>query len=245
LATHKAMLRHRPPGGAAAPVRLDLAARGKGFMNEYDSLALLALNGIPVTQQHLCRSIAQARAALRALGAPVAVKACSSEVPHKSESGLVALNLEDEDQVGAAFESQWARLAQLNVACDGVIVAAMVRCRRELALGARVDPRFGPVVMVGDGGKYVEALGDFVLLVPPFEAEELIEALAGLRIAPILNGVRGEAPLDLEAVASIAMRLGDIMQAAQGRIASIDLNPVMVRAKGEGAVVADALVELI
>jgi acyl-CoA synthetase (NDP forming) len=175
----------------------------------------------------------------------VAVKACSAEVPHKSEFGLVALNLDGEEEVGAVFNAQWRKLAQMKVARDGIIVAAMVQGRRELALGARVDARFGPVVMLGDGGKYVEALQDFILLIPPFDTDEVLEALERLHFAPLLHGVRGEPPLDLEAVAAIAMRLGEIMQAGMGRIASIDLNPVMVKAKGEGAVVADALVELI
>lgn len=245
LAEHSALMRRRRKPAVAAPVDLALAGRGKGFLNEADSLALLAANGVPVASQRLCRSAAEARAALRALGGPVAVKACSTEVPHKSEYGLVALNLASEGAVAEAFEAQWRKLAEMKVARDGIIVAAMIRGRREFALGARFDARFGPVVMAGDGGKYVEALKDFVLLIPPFDAEEVIEALERLHIAPLLHGVRGEPPLDLEAVAAIAVRLGAIMQAGDGRIASIDLNPVMVQAKGEGAVVADALVELI
>jgi acetate---CoA ligase (ADP-forming) len=245
LAAHSALLRRRRSSGAAAPVQLAAAKGGKGFLNESDSLALLAANGIAVAPQRLCRSAAEARAALRELGGHVAVKACSAEVPHKSEFGLVALNLRSEDEVGGAFEAQWLKLAQMQVARDGIIVAAMIKGRRELALGTRVDARFGPVVMVGDGGKYLEALQDFTLLIPPFDGEEVIEALNRLHIAPVLHGVRGEPPLDLEALAAIAVRLGEIMQAGAGSIASIDLNPVMVRAKGEGAVVADALVELI
>jgi len=244
LAAHTALMRRRRKAGARAPVQINLAAGGKAFLNEAESLALLAANGIPVAPQRLCRSEVEARGALRALGGPVAVKGCSAEVPHKSEFGLVALNLASEDQVAAAFNAQWRKLADMKVARDGIIVATMVKGRRELALGARVDARFGPVVMVGDGGKYVEALQDFALLIPPFDTDEVLDALDRLHIAPVLRGVRGEPPLDLEAVAAIAVRLGEIMQAGRGRIASIDLNPVMVKAKGEGAVVADALVEL-
>lgn len=245
LAAHSAMMRRERKAVAAAPLHIDPARGGKRFLNEADSLALLAANGIGVAPQRLCRSAAEAREAWRALGGLVAVKACSAEVPHKSEFGLVALNLGGEDAVAAAFDAQWLRLAQMRVARDGIIVAAMVAGRREFALGARVDARFGPVVMVGDGGKYVEALKDFILLIPPFDTDEVIEALERLHIAPLLHGVRGEPPLDLGAVAAIAVRLGEIMQAGRERIASIDLNPVMVKAEGEGAVVADALVELI
>ena len=244
LAAHSALMRRVRKTRAAAPVRIDPAGGGARFLNEADSLALLAANGIAVVPQRLCHNEAEARAAWRALGGPVAVKACSVEVPHKSEFGLVALGLDNADEVGAAFNAQWRKLAAMKVARDGIIVAAMVEGQRELALGARIDARFGPVVMLGDGGKYVEALQDFILLVPPFDTEEVLEALDRLHIAPLLHGVRGEPPLDLGAVAAIAMRLGEIMQAGRGRIASIDLNPVMVRAEGEGAVVADALVEL-
>ena len=243
LAAHTALLRRKRKIAAAAPLKLDLPAGSMLFLNEAESLALLASNGIPVAPSRLCRSEADARAALRELGGPVAVKACSADVPHKSEHGLVALNLKNEDEVAAAFNVQWTKLAEMKASRAGVIVAAMQKGQRELALGARLDARFGPVVMVGDGGKYVEALKDFVLLVPPFDAGEVLEALDRLHIAPVLHGVRGEPPLDLDAVAAIAMRLGQIMQAGQGRIASIDLNPVMVKGKGQGAVVADALIE--
>jgi len=244
LAAHSALMRRVRKTRAAAPVRIDPAGGAARFLNEADSLALLAANGIAVVTQRLCRSEAEARAAWRELNGPVAVKACSAEVPHKSEFGLVALGLASADEVGAAFNAQWRKLAEMSVARDGIIVAAMVEGQRELALGARIDARFGPVVMLGDGGKYVEALQDFILLVPPFDTEEVLDALDRLHIAPLLHGVRGEPPLDLEAVAAIAMRLGEIMQAGRGRIASIDLNPVMVSATGASAVVADALVEL-
>ncbi len=98
-------------------------------------------------------------------------------------------------------------------------------------------------MLVGDGGKYIEALGDVALLLPPFDADAVLAALGSLRIAPILDGVRGEPPIDLAPVCAMAVRLGQLMVAAQGRIASIDVNPVIVGAAGEGAVVVDALVE--
>jgi len=131
----------------------------------------------------------------------------------------------------------------MKAARDGVIVAAMKKGRRELMVGAKVDPVFGPVVLVGDGGKYVEALKDFAILIPPFDSDDVRKALAGLRIAPIINGVRGEPALDIDAVAKVAIGVGRLICGAKGKIASIDLNPVMVGAAGEGAVVVDALIE--
>jgi acyl-CoA synthetase (NDP forming) len=242
LARHQALLRREPP--APTPrVKVAVPAGSARFLNEAESLALLAEHGIPVVPHRLCRSEAEARAAFRDLGPKVAVKACSADVPHKSEHGLVALGIESEDAVAHAFAAQWRKLESLGVPRDGVIVAAMASGARECALGARLDPVFGPVVMVGDGGKYVEAMPDIAVLLPPFSREDVLEALARLRIAPLFQGVRGDPPLDAGALADAALKLGTMIASAEGRIGSIDLNPVMVGAKDSGVVVADALVE--
>jgi acyl-CoA synthetase (NDP forming) len=132
----------------------------------------------------------------------------------------------------------------MGVQRDGVIVAATRKARREFMVGARIDPVFGPVVVVGDGGKYVEALKDCAVLLPPFSEEQVQAALRTLRIAPLLDGVRGEPPLDVAALSRIAVAVGRVIAGARGAIASLDLNPVMVGAAGEGAVVVDALVEV-
>ncbi|MCW5623445.1 MAG: acetate--CoA ligase family protein [Burkholderiales bacterium] len=223
------------------PVALpDVAAP---FLNEADSLALLQTRGLPVIAHRLCRDRNAVGAAFDAIGGPVAVKACSADVPHKSEHGLVALNVASAAAAMDCFDSQWARLAAMKASRDGVIVAAMSRGRREFVVGARLDPVFGPVVMVGDGGKYVEALKDFVLLLPPFDADAVKRALRRLHIAPLLDGVRGEPPLEVDALADVAVAVGRLIRAARGAIASIDLNPVLVGAVGEGATIVDALVE--
>ncbi len=242
LAEHWALLR-RPRPVKPPPARVAVPEGSMRFLNEAESLALLAEHGIPVVPHRLCRSRAEAREAFRALGPRVAVKSCSAEVPHKSEHGLVALGVASEAAAAAAFDEQWRRLGELGVARDGVIVAAMASAVRECALGARLDPVFGPVVMVGDGGKYVETMPDVAVLLPPFSCEDVLEALQRLRIAPLFAGVRGEPPLDAEALADAALKLGTLIASAEGRIASIDLNPVMVGARGAGIVVADALVE--
>ena len=213
------------------------------FLNEAQSLALLADHGLPVVPHCVCQSAAQAQAALRDLGAPVAVKACSTDVPHKSEHGLVALGVSEASLLEKIFESQKLKLEGLGARFEGILVARMRTGRREMMVGARLDPVFGPVVIVGDGGKYVETLKDLALLMPPFDAAEVRESLRGLRIAPILAGTRGEPALDVEALAAVAVGVGRLIRAARGRIASMDLNPVIIGAAGEGAVIVDALVE--
>ena len=214
-----------------------------GFLNEADSLDLLARHGVPTVPMRLCRTADEALAAFDALGAPVVIKACSADVPHKTEHGLVALNVQTREQTAELFERFCGKLDALGARRDGVIVAATHRARREFMVGARIDPVFGPVVVVGDGGKYVEALKDCAVLLPPFSEQEVEAALRTLRIAPLLDGVRGEPALDLPALARVAILAGQVITGARGAIASLDLNPVMVGAAGEGAVVVDALVQ--
>ena len=230
-----------PQSAMAADPAPDAAG---GFLSEAASLALLADNGLAVIEHAVCRTADEAVAAWRRIGAPVALKACSAQLPHKSEHGLVALALNDEAALRTAFAHQAQTLGKLDVRDGAWLVARMRRGLHECALGARVDPVLGPVVMIGSGGKYVEALRDVAVLMPPFDAAQVIEKLRGLRIGALLQGVRGDPPADVEALARQAVALGDYALAAGPRLASIDINPVMVGAVGQGAVAVDALVEL-
>jgi acyl-CoA synthetase (NDP forming) len=247
LARHAALLRNAPARASAAERVPPLPKLGSGgrFIGEAQSLALLAGVGVEVIEHRLCTTEAEARAAFEALGGPVALKGCSPDAPHKTELGLVALGIAGAEAAAREFLRQKELLASRKARFDGVIVARMARKGYELALGARIDPQFGPVVMLGDGGIYLEALKDFVLLLPPFDAAEARAAITRLRIAPLLAGLRGEAPRDLDAVAQMAVRLGAAIVAWQDGVASIDLNPVRVYAAGEGAVALDALIELV
>ena len=243
VAGHTALMR-RPRTAWPALPDVALPKDAQGFLNEAASLALLARHGVPTVPMYLCRSAQEARNAFDAIGdVPAVVKACSAEVPHKTEHGLVALGVASREQAGELYERFDAKMTAMGVARDGVIVAATRKGRHEFMVGARVDPVFGPVVVVGDGGKYVEALKDCAVLLPPFSQDEVLRALRTLRIAPLLDGVRGDPPLDVAALADIAVAVGQVITGARGAIASVDLNPVMVGAAGEGAIVVDALVE--
>ena len=242
LAAHTALLRQPLTTWPQLPA-VEVPAGPQQYCNEAQSLKLLSDHGVPVIAHLLCQTATQVKAAVHALGRPVVIKACSAEVPHKTEFGLVALNIQDADQAVKVFESQTKRLKEMKVGAEGVIVATMHRGRHELMVGARFDPVFGPVVLVGAGGKYVEALNDYAVLLPPFSVREVETALQGLRLAPLLTGVRGDAPMDVAAFAKIAVAVGKIAMSAGASIASLDLNPVMVGFAGEGAVVVDALLE--
>ncbi|MGH8687489.1 MAG: acetate--CoA ligase family protein [Burkholderiales bacterium] len=238
VAAHSARMAARPaPRVLTAPP--SMPAGKERFLNEAESLALLAGIGIAVVEHRLVRNEAAAREAYRALGPNVVVKGCSANVPHKTEQGLVRLGIADEEAAASAYRDFKARLP----AGDGVLVARQVPGRRELALGARVDPQFGPVVMIGDGGIYLEALKDFRLLLPPFGEEEARAAIASLRAAPLLAAQRGRPALDAGAVARMAAALGDAMLGWAASVASVDVNPVMVFDEGAGAIAVDALVE--
>lgn len=235
VADHAALLR-RPPAPPPRPFPL----RSYQPLDEAASLALLAGAGIPVVEHRLCKHEPEVVAASKALGGPLVLKGCSRDIPHKSEAKLVSLQVDDPV---AEFHRLRRRIGELGAWFGGVIVARKAPKARELALGARLDAQFGPVVMVGDGGVYLEALKDFRLLLPPFTESDVIAKLGSLRVAPLLRGVRGEPACDVAAFARIAVRLGDAMLQWQGRVGAVDINPVAVFETG--AVALDALVESI
>lgn len=243
---HGALLRQAAARSAYSSAVVSMPGLPAGIaplLSEADSLALLAGAGIPTVPYRLCHSAEEAVVAWQALGPEVVVKACSAQIPHKSEHGLVFVGLQTADQVTDAWATCTQRVAAMGVPLDGVIVARRVRGRREFALGVRQDPLFGTVVMVSDGGKYVEALRDFAVLLYPFSEADVTAKLRSLRIAPILAGVRGEKPVDLEVVARTAVALGALAAAHPKAIASIDLNPLIVCDAGQGGWAVDAVIE--
>lgn len=223
--------------------RSSVPAGSKRFLTEAQSLALLAQVEIPVIAHRVCATEAEALEAFANLGAPVAVKACSPDLPHKSEHGLVHLYCAQDTTVRSAFRACLEGMQRLGAENGGVVVAKMARGEREFALGGKIDPVFGPVLMLSDGGKWIEVLPDNTLLLPPVTREQVLRALRALRVGALFDGVRGSRAWDVERLADIAVKLGDFLIAARDQIVSIDVNPVIVGAAGAGAVVVDALVE--
>jgi acyl-CoA synthetase (NDP forming) len=221
-----------PPSGSAATTML----------NEADSLALLAACGIPVVPHRLCRSRAEAVAAFEQIGGPVVVKGCSADIAHKSELGLVKLDVGTREEAGEVWARMEGIIRKHGARFDGVIIAAMAGGRREIMIGAHRDPVFGPVVAVGDGGKYVEIFRDTALLLPPFSKDQAMDALGSLRIAPLFAGVRGEPPMDVDSLCDAAVRIGELMLDPAAGVMSLDLNPVLLDSAGKGCVVVDAVI---
>lgn len=237
--------RERVNSRRAATLRtdVDLPQGETRFLSEAGSLEFLARQGLPVVPWRLCRTEEEASVAFRELDGHVVAKGCSAGVPHKSDYGLVKLSITSETQAIDAFRTISHALAELRVESEGVILASVVTGRHELALGARVDPTFGPVVMIGAGGKFVEELGDVQFLLPPFCESDVTYAIGRLRISPMLHGGRGEAPCDLPAFRAVTMQLGDLIVACQHVVASIDINPLMLKRAGQGVTIVDAVVE--
>jgi acyl-CoA synthetase (NDP forming) len=224
------------------PVRRAPAAASR-MLDEAASLALLASHGVPTVAHRVCANAAEARDAYAALGgARVVVKGVSAKVAHKTELGWVRLGLDSADAVEAAYREIAQAAQRAGLALDGVIVAAMARGLRELMAGAHLDPVFGPVLVVGDGGKYVEAMPDVATLLAPFTPQRIERALRRLRIAPLLEGVRGEPPMDVAAFCRAAGAIGALVADRGAGVSAVDANPIIVRARGEGCVAVDAVV---
>ena len=170
------------------------------------------------------------------------VKGCSADIAHKSELGLVKLGVKTRDEAGDVYTQMEEIIRKHGARFDGVIVAAMAGGRREIMIGAHRDPVFGPVVAVGDGGKYVEIFRDTTLLLPPFGLADVKDALGRLRIAPLFAGVRGEPPMDVDALSDAIVKIGALMADPAANVMSLDLNPVMLDSAGKGCVVVDAVV---
>ena len=216
---------------------------GKGTQPEWLSKKILCAAGIPAPDGALARAPDDAVGVAERVGYPVALKAQAAALPHKSEAGGVMLNLADEAALRAAWETMQRNVehAAPGVTLDGCLVETMSPKGLELMIGAKRDPAWGTVLLVGLGGIWVEALGDVELLPVDADEAQVVEALRKLRAAKLLTGFRGAPPVDVEAVAKAVLAIGRLMQTTPA-IVEIDVNPLIVHAKGQGATALDALV---
>ena len=235
--THK----RAPAPAAAAPRAEPLPA---GPIAEHVALGLLKRAGVPVVETRLAATAEEAVAAARAIGFPVAVKLASPDVLHKTELGGVALDLASEAAVREAFAAIVARAKQAapRARIEGCLVAPMLKDGTEVVLGIHRDPVFGPVVMFGLGGIFVEALRDVTFRVAPIDRAEASRMIGEIKALPVLRGMRGRPPADLDALADALVALSRFAVAHGDSLESVDLNPVLARAAGQGVVALDAAV---
>ncbi len=224
----------------AAPIALDLPT---GIIPEYRAKQALGPVGIPFPAGGFARDVAAAQAIAARIGYPVALKAQAAALSHKSDAGGVLLNIADDAALAAAWTRLYANVAahDATIALDGAQVEAMGARGVELIVGARNDPDWGPVILVGFGGVTAELLHDVRLLPIDLPHAAIVAELRALKQGALFDGWRGSPALDIAAVADLVATLGRVL-AGTPAIREIDLNPVVVHPRGQGVVALDALI---
>lgn len=236
-----------PSSGSAPPADVTQivreAASQKRDLLLHEAASVLQRYGVPVARSVKASSEAEAAAAALNFGFPVALKAISSQVSHKSDVGGVQLNLRNESAVRDAYAEMGNSISRLvpGAVLEGVLVQPMVVGGRELILGGRQDAQFGPVVVVGLGGVFVEIFGQVAMRIAPVGRQDALEMLSELRGFAILRGARGQASSDLDAVADALVQISRLLTDFPA-IREVDVNPLRVFAPGAGCLALDARV---
>ncbi|MFW5932385.1 MAG: acetate--CoA ligase family protein, partial [Desulfohalobiaceae bacterium] len=214
-------------------------AKGQFQLNEADSKLILAAYGLPVVQETRAADLDEAKQAAARLGYPVVLKALGSELAHKTELGLVRLDIQDKQ----ALEQAYAEIkAAAGDKLEGFLLQPRIKGKREFVAGLFRDPQFGPVVMFGLGGIYTEALRDVSFAVAPLQRQDALQMLQNIRSKALLQDFRGEAKVDQEQLISSLLALSRIGQELP-EVAEIDINPLLAEPQG-GLAAVDALLVL-
>ncbi|MFE6888570.1 acetate--CoA ligase family protein [Streptomyces sp. NPDC057694] len=210
-------------------------------LSEHAAKQLLRAYGIRVPREQLVTSAAAAVRAASQVGYPVVMKASAPQLAHKSELGLVKVGLTSASQVRDAYRDLTDIARYENIDLDGVLVCQMVERGVEMVVGVTHDELFGPTVTVGLGGVLVEVLRDTAVRVPPFGEDQARALLDELRGRALLDGVRGAPPADIDALVEVVLRVQRMALELGTDLAELDINPLMVLPRGQGAVALDAL----
>jgi len=218
-------------------------SEGRTILTEVESKQILAEAGIPIALAELAASSEEAVTAARQIGLPVVLKIVSPDISHKSDVGGVKLNLGSEEEVAAAFDEivAAARRAQPGATVLGVSVQKMARPGVEVIMGMTKDPQFGPVLMFGLGGVFVEVLKDVAFRIVPLEPRDARQMIRDIQGFPVLEGFRGQEPADLAALEDMLIRLSAFVE-EHPEIQELDLNPIF--AYKDGALAVDARIVL-
>ncbi|WP_339947893.1 acetate--CoA ligase family protein [uncultured Albimonas sp.] len=226
----------------SAGLSAHLAASAGGAVTEREAKAILAGYGVPVIEEKAASSAEEAGRLASSLGFPVVMKIDSPDIAHKTEAGGIALNLGSAEAVAAEFEAMTARVKRHapKARIEGVLVQRMAPKGVEIVVGARRDPAFGPLVVVGLGGVLVELMRDSVAAPAPVTPREALDMLARLRGAAILDGFRDLPGVDRDRLAEIVARVSEFAFDAGDALEELDVNPLICR--GEDIVAVDALI---
>jgi acetate---CoA ligase (ADP-forming) len=221
----------------------DACGRGTDHLAGPEALAVFRAYGIPVLESRVVATADEAAAAAEELGLPVVLKVESADVVHKSDVGGVVVNLGTADEVHAEFDAMMARVrAKLpDARLDGALVQPFVRGGRETIIGGTTDPTFGPLLMFGLGGIYVEAMQDVSFRVSPVSDEDAREMVRAIRGYRVLEGFRGEPPVDQATLIEMIQRVSQLMM-ENPEIEELDINPFLI--KEHGGVALDARIRV-
>jgi acetyltransferase len=237
-------------GGTASEIAGDIDRErfprllsGGGNLTERQGKEILAASGIPVTREALAGSEEEAVVLAKNIGYPVVLKIESTDIAHKTEAGGVKIGIQDEALLRRGYQEilRNAQAYQPKAMIAGVLVQEMIRGGNEMIVGMSRDAQFGPVIVVGIGGIFVEALQDVAMRVAPLTKGDALDMIGELRGYRILLGMRGEPPSDIDALAEALCRFSRLAMDAPDEIVEIDINPLVVMQKGKGVVALDCL----
>lgn len=211
---------------------------GRRTLTEYEAKMILGHRGIPVVRERLAYNQEQCRAAIHEIGLPLVMKGCAPEISHKSELGMVMLDIQSEGEAEAAFEKI---MKAMPAKTPAVLIQEMVEGKRELVVGLVRDAQFGPTVMFGLGGVFTEILSDVVFRLAPFDKQEALNLIEEITGRKILDAVRGMEAVDRSLLAHILVSVGE-MAVEYPDIMEIDINPFVV--SGRIPIAVDALIVL-
>lgn len=223
----------------------NVKAQGRANLLEEEGYEVLRAYGFPTPKSILAATEEECVSAGRNIGYPVVMKIASPDIIHKSDAGGVKVGVKTDDEMRAAFRTimENAKRYKSDARIKGVLVQEMVKSAKETILGASQDPTFGPVIMFGLGGIYVEVLKDVVFRVAPINEREASKMVESIKTIKLLKGVRGERPSDLRAIADSLQRLSALVVDFP-EIKEFDINPLLVLEEGKGARVVDARIIL-
>ncbi len=244
LADHAAARARVPVEPALAAAVLPELPAGAATLNETDSKRMLAAAGVPVTRDRVLSLVPGDEA--NDLKYSVALKIVSPDIAHKTDIGAVRLGIADAAALATAAQdiAANARKAVPGARLDGLLASEMITDGLEMIVGVVNDAAFGPVVAVGLGGVYTEILHDVTYRIAPFNLDEAHAMLGELKGRVLLDGARGQPPRDIDALAQALVQVAGLAWTLRNRLQELDINPLLVRSRGQGVIAADALVVL-
>jgi len=217
---------------------------GRQILTEFESKIFLKQAGIPVIETKLAKTLKEAVAISQKMGFPIALKIASPDIVHKSDSGGVKLSLQNVAEVKAAFKEivDGAQKINPSASIEGVSVQKMAKPGTEVIVCTSKDPQFGPVIMFGLGGIFVEVLKDVSFRIIPLSKKDALEMIEEIKGYPVLKGYRGKEPADISALVEIILKISKVME-QNPEIKELELNPILAYKKGAMAVDARIILE--